>query len=172
MLWPFVSGLALGPSRRADGAWMTGYFAANSSFTMAPALPKSMLPAWRSFSAAMTLPMSLSEDARRSRQSLLHGGARFLGRELARHEFADDGDFVALAGRQFRAAALVIGRRRILALLDHLGEHAKNFLVRQVLVPHRNALLLDLGHHQADGAEAFGLSRLHGGLHRLGKAFA
>jgi hypothetical protein len=42
---------------------------------------------------------------------------------------ADDGDFLALMGGKFRAAAAVIDGGRFLALLDHLGEQREDFVV-------------------------------------------
>ena len=58
---------------------------------------------------------------------------RLLGAHLLGHEFADDGDLVALGRGELRAVAGVVGGDRILALLDHLGEQRKDLVVAQKL---------------------------------------
>ena len=90
---------------------------------------------------------------------------------LGGHEGADDGDFLALARRQFRAVARVKGGGGFLALLDHLGQQGKDFVVAQKIAAGFGArgdvAVLQRRQHQAQGGQALGVLGLHRLFHRV-----
>ena len=109
--------------RRKPAAGPFCMFRPARAFTSALARAGSIEPAWRSFTRAMTRPMSFIDDAPVSAMIACDGGAASASLHLRGQEALDHRDLGLFGGRQFLAVALAIDVDRFAALLDHFLQH-------------------------------------------------
>ena len=103
--------------------WSERRTSPSAAFTSPLACDMSSCPAWRSFSSAITRPMSLRLCAPVSATIAAIAASASASLICARQEGLDHRDFGRFGVGQLRAAALGVHVDRFAALLDHLLQH-------------------------------------------------